>query len=457
MIRPALFVAGGLIEICLLGMVVLGDLGRNIPMFLGLYGLAFITYLWAVRHADCFAVRSVVAFGLLFRLTLLPAEPSLSDDVYRYVWDGRVQAAGINPYRHAPDSPELEHLRDERLHPRINHPHIPTIYPPAAQFLFLACSFVASSVWCFKVVFVLIDLLAAWFVWRVLRQRGVPPGGLLVYMWSPLLVIETAGSGHMDVVGLALLSCGLAAVTSRRAPVAVSALAGACLAKLMPVAFLPAWWAWASRGNLTVDERQGIARRACKGPMAAGSVCGSGPGGLCAVLGCRLIGVHGSGDVCSTMGVQRAGLRCVALDRHQRADGPLLVRGRAFRCRAEGGVQPPRSSASRLRRGGRVPLADADPPPLVRRVVASLPGGIPLLALVGSYGTRRSVLHGAVRLFPVRGLAGALVGAPNRIGRIRPRLGVDQVQRQPAARFRCRGLRRRAPDGLKTVGRPVSR
>ena len=150
MIRPALFVAGGLIEICLLGMVVLGDLGRNIPMFLGLYGLAFITYLWAVRHADCFAVRSVVAFGLLFRLTLLPAEPSLSDDVYRYVWDGRVQAAGINPYRHAPDSPELEHLRDERLHPRINHPHIPTIYPPAAQFLFLACSFVASSVWCFK-------------------------------------------------------------------------------------------------------------------------------------------------------------------------------------------------------------------------------------------------------------------------------------------------------------------
>ena len=63
-------------------------------------------------------------------------EPMLSDDVYRYVWDGRVQLEGVHPYRYAPVDPALGTLRDAHVFPRINHPEVPTIYPPLAQSLF---------------------------------------------------------------------------------------------------------------------------------------------------------------------------------------------------------------------------------------------------------------------------------------------------------------------------------
>ena len=72
------------------------------------------------------------------RLLCAASPPVLSDDLYRYVWDGRVQAAGINPYLHAPAAGALHALRDTEVHPRVNHPDVRTIYPPLAQILFVA-------------------------------------------------------------------------------------------------------------------------------------------------------------------------------------------------------------------------------------------------------------------------------------------------------------------------------
>jgi len=249
-----LLLAGGLIGICLGGVALLGDLSRSVPTFLVLFGVATICYLWAAHNADRWSTGSILVLGLIFRLILLPTAPSLSDDVYRYVWDGRVQAAGINPYLYAPDAAELAHLRDDRIHPRINHPHIPTVYPPAAQLLFLVCGLVSESVLFYKLVFVLLDLSAAWSIRAVLRRRGLPAGRILLYLWNPLLVVEIAGSGHVDILGVALLSASLAAVTSGSRSKAILALALSFLAKLLPVALLPSWWAWACARRAQASE-----------------------------------------------------------------------------------------------------------------------------------------------------------------------------------------------------------
>ena len=241
-----LWLPGLLIGLCVAGVALLGDLSRSVPAFLLLFGAAAVCYLWAARFADGYAPCGILIFGLLFRLILIPTEPSLSDDIYRYVWDGRVQAAGVNPYLYAPDAAELAHLRDAQIHPRINHSDIPTVYPPAAQLLFLACGLISESVWFYKLIFVLLDLATAWSVWTVLRRLNLPKGRILLYLWNPLLLVEVAGSGHVDILGVALLSASLAAVSAGARPKAVLTLALAFLSKLLPVALLPAWWAWAS-------------------------------------------------------------------------------------------------------------------------------------------------------------------------------------------------------------------
>ena len=93
------------------------------------------------------AVIVVLAGALLMRLALLFVEPYLSTDIYRYIWDGRVQAAGINPYRFVPSAPEIAHLRDPAIFPNINRAdYAVTIYPPAAQAIFLAATWVGESV-----------------------------------------------------------------------------------------------------------------------------------------------------------------------------------------------------------------------------------------------------------------------------------------------------------------------
>ena len=93
------------------------------------------------------ALIVILAGAVAMRLALLFVEPYLSTDIYRYIWDGRVQAAGINPYRYVPNAPELAHLRDAAIFPNINRAdYAVTIYPPAAQAIFLAVTRLGESV-----------------------------------------------------------------------------------------------------------------------------------------------------------------------------------------------------------------------------------------------------------------------------------------------------------------------
>ncbi|HEY4425316.1 MAG TPA: glycosyltransferase family 87 protein [Pyrinomonadaceae bacterium] len=182
-----------------------------------------------------------IAFAIVFRLSILFAPPYLSDDIYRYVWDGRVQAAGINPYRYIPAAPELAHLRDETIYPKINRKDwAHTIYPPVAQVVFFLTTRISESVTWMKATMLLFELVTFWAVAQLLALLGRPRQFLLMYAWHPLVVWEFAGSGHVDAISIAFIALAFLA-WQRKSDLGVGfALACATLVKLFPVVLAPA-------------------------------------------------------------------------------------------------------------------------------------------------------------------------------------------------------------------------
>lgn len=221
-------------------------LGPRIAAYPGLTAVLFIAYAGAVaavlaRGGGPSRLPVVLAFAVLFRLTLVFAPPALSDDIYRYVWDGRVQAAGINPYLHPPSAEALAGLRDDAIHPHINRPDARTIYPPGSQLLFLAIqAAVPDSARGFKLVMVLFDLAAVGLLLRLLGAIGLDRDRVIVYAWSPLVVFELAGSGHAEASMLPFVLAALLARTTGRPGLAGAALGAATLVKLYPALLLPA-------------------------------------------------------------------------------------------------------------------------------------------------------------------------------------------------------------------------
>ncbi len=230
------------------GLAAAGDLAPRIPLFLALHTVLFATYaLLLVRtgagaRLDRASLRLALGFAIVFRLAALAAPPSLSDDLYRYLWDGRVLASGVNPYRHPPAAAELVTLRDGH-HAAINHPELPTIYPPAAQVVFAGVATVWPAPIGIKAAMAVMDLLALAALALLLRALGLPAGRLVVQAWCPLVILEFAGMGHVDAIGIALLTGALAALAAARHRLALAALGAAALAKLFPLLLVPAFLA----------------------------------------------------------------------------------------------------------------------------------------------------------------------------------------------------------------------
>jgi hypothetical protein len=194
------------------------------------------------------AVIAVLIVAALLRGIAFFAPPALSTDAFRYVWDGRVQAAGVNPYRYVPADPALTALRDEDIYSNINRAdYAHTIYPPTAQLFFLAVERISDSLSGMKLAMLACDGLSLACLLALLRSCGMPPSRVLLYAWHPLPIWEFAGSGHVDALAIALLLLALL-LAVRHAPAwAGAALAGATLVKYYPLVALPALyrrWDW---------------------------------------------------------------------------------------------------------------------------------------------------------------------------------------------------------------------
>ena len=218
----------------------------NITWFLKLVVVQLVIYVavaWlSLRTIDS---RQLLMLGLifaaLFRLSILFFPPYLSDDIYRYVWDGRVQAAGINPYRYVPGDESLAKLRDERIYPNINRrDSARTIYPPVAEGAFLLLTRVSESVTWMRLAMVGFEALAVWAIVQLLTSLGLARQRVLIYAWHPLAVWEFAGSGHLDAMAIAFIALALLVRRKHGETLTGLFLACATCVKLFPAVLFPA-------------------------------------------------------------------------------------------------------------------------------------------------------------------------------------------------------------------------
>jgi len=201
----------------------------------------------AARRAEVTDQRSalivILAGAVAMRLALLFVEPYLSSDIYRYIWDGRVQAAGINPYRYVPKAPELAPMRDLAIFPNINRANYAvTIYPPAAQAIFLALTRLGESVLVMKLGLLACEAVTVAAILAPLRRQGAPVTRIAAYAWHPLPVWEIAGNGHVDAAMIALLMAGLLLFVRGRTILAGVAATLGALVKPAALLGLPVFW-----------------------------------------------------------------------------------------------------------------------------------------------------------------------------------------------------------------------
>jgi len=217
------------------------------PSFIIPLSIAGIAYLVAVREflsTPRFPRRAIViALGLaaLWHLPFLLMPPGSDDDIHRYLWDGRVQRLGYNPYIAVPSDPDLAGLHTPETR-TLNNPDLPSPYPAGAELFFRAVTAIHESIFALKVAFVLCDLAIVLVLLDILSRSGQGAHWVLAYAWNPLLVIEVAGSGHIDIVGVLLLLLSFAALERRWRTVAALAFGLAVAVKFLPIVLLPLYW-----------------------------------------------------------------------------------------------------------------------------------------------------------------------------------------------------------------------
>src|SRR5689334_869119 len=209
--------------------------------------VAGVAYLLAVR--ELFATRgfprrlTVIALFLAagWNIAFLRLPAGADDDIHRYVWDGRLQRLGYNPYLVVPSDPAVKALHTPETR-GLNNPDLPSPYPAGAQLFFRAVTAIHESTFALKVAFVLCEFAMVFVLLDLLRGNRQGTHLVLAFAWNPLLAVEVAGSGHIDIVGALLLLTSFAALGRRWRTIAAVAFGLAVAVKLLPLILLPVYW-----------------------------------------------------------------------------------------------------------------------------------------------------------------------------------------------------------------------
>jgi alpha-1,6-mannosyltransferase len=221
-----------------------GDRGG--PYFMASLTLAGIAYLLAIRELFATPIfsRRMVVIGLVlaavWHVAFLRLPAGVDDDIHRYVWDGRLQRLGYNPYLVVPSDPAVKGLHTAETR-NLNNPDLPSPYPPGAQLFFRAVTAIQESTFALKVAFVVCELAIILLLLDLLRRKQAAHL-VLAFVWNPLLAVEVAGSGHIDIVGALLLAVSAAALLRRWRTTAAVALGLAIAIKFLPIVLLPLYW-----------------------------------------------------------------------------------------------------------------------------------------------------------------------------------------------------------------------
>ena len=238
-----LFLLAGAMELVYLSILRLNNLSEEVGAFTLLIFLQGILFFVSIYLGEKISPRRshlilILVAAAAFRLTLFPLYPSLSDDPYRYRWEGKAQQAGLNPYSIKPSDPGLAFLRDE-TYPFVSGPRYPTLYGPLLEEVFWISFVLLKNVVAMKLPFVLLDLGVVLVLFRLLPVLGLSPLRALVYAWSPLTVVEFAASGHND--SLPILGFVLALFWYRKGQerLSLAALSASALSKIYALFLFP--------------------------------------------------------------------------------------------------------------------------------------------------------------------------------------------------------------------------
>ena len=220
---------------------------RGGACFMASLTVAGIVYLLAVREffvTPAFS-RRVVVVGLVmaavWHIEFLRLPAGVDDDIHRYVWDGRLQRLGYNPYLVVPSDPAVKGLHTSETR-NLNNPELPSPYPPGAELFFRAVTAVRESTFALKIAFVICEIAIVLVLLDFLRWKQQGEHLVLAFAWNPLLAIEVAGSGHIDIVGALLVLVSTTALARRWRATAAIALGLAVAVKFLPIVLLPLYW-----------------------------------------------------------------------------------------------------------------------------------------------------------------------------------------------------------------------
>jgi SAM-dependent methyltransferase len=228
-------------------LALLGPDRTNLVPALGAYTAAFLAlaHLWRAHGEVLDDPRILLGGAVVLRLTLLPALPGLSDDLFRYIWDGWLLISGVSPYRFVPSDAALAPFQGDPLFSLLNSPDFRSVYPPLSQLVFAPAGWVytqwgwPAGAYALKGALLTLEVTGVILLYRAVRALGLRPRLLALYAWNPLVILVIAGSGHSEgglVLGMGLLALGVA---SARPGTAWVGLALAVLSKGIPILLAP--------------------------------------------------------------------------------------------------------------------------------------------------------------------------------------------------------------------------
>ena len=220
----------------------IGDSAFLVPLTVA--GIAYLLTIREFFFTPKFP-KHVVVIGLvlaaLWHLQFLRVTPGPDDDIHRYVWDGRLQRLGYDPYLVVPSDPAFSALHTSETR-TLNNPDVPSPYPAGAELFFRAITAIHESSFALKVAFVVCDFAVVLVLLDILRRSRQGMHWVLAFAWHPLLATEVAGSGHIDIVGVLLLLVSFAALDRRCRAIAAVAFGLSIAVKLLPIVLLPLYW-----------------------------------------------------------------------------------------------------------------------------------------------------------------------------------------------------------------------
>ena len=220
-------------------------------LFFLIFSSYTVTLLWAKKRLskDRAGIVLILLFAIAFRLTSLFSGPVFSFDMFRYVWDGKVAANGINPYLYPPDAAPLSSLRDANWE-LINHKDVRTAYPPLMEMIFTFLYVSTRSAFAYKLTFFLFDLGTIFVVLRILQKLKVDVRNLVIYAWAPLSIVEISQTGYNDSVAVFLVLLSMLLLLRGRKYSSAVTMALAVLSKIYPIFFSPILFRqWGKRGS----------------------------------------------------------------------------------------------------------------------------------------------------------------------------------------------------------------